>query len=120
MFGDAAWSCARWNKPLSLAEQKAGCPAHLFVPTLVPGEVVDANDEEEWVLYTLHDGREWRDGVKPARRYWHHPESGSVFMTTADEPDPREGGGDAALVEELSAAEFATLSERYAQDNNED
>ncbi len=113
-FGDAAWSCARWNKPLSLAEQKAGCPTHLYIPSLVPGEVVDANDEEEWVLYTLHDGREWRDGVKPVRRYWHHPESGCVFMTTVDEPAPSD-----PLCVELSAAEFAELAAHYEQSNED-
>ncbi|WP_316207291.1 hypothetical protein [Bradyrhizobium sp. SZCCHNR3118] len=114
MFGDAAWSCARWGKPLTLAEQKAGCPAHLFIPSLVPGEMVDSNEEEEWVLYTLRDGREWRDGSKPVTRYWHHPESGCVFTTFSDEPDPREQGGDGALVEEISAEMFAQLTDHYA------
>ncbi|WP_047308827.1 hypothetical protein [Rhodopseudomonas palustris] len=114
MFGDAAWSCSRWNKPLSLAEQKAGCPAHLFLPTVVPGELVDANDEEEWVLYTLYDGREWRDGAKRTIRYWHHPESGCVFTTTADDPDPAD-----PLCVELDANEFAELAAFYEQTNGD-
>ncbi|WP_315786990.1 MULTISPECIES: hypothetical protein [unclassified Bradyrhizobium] len=113
-FGDAAWSCARWGKPLTLAEQKAGCPAHLFIPTLVPGEVIDSSEKEEWILYTLRDGREWRDGSKPTTRYWHHPESCSVFTTQSDEADPREGGGaDAVLVEEITAEQFEQLSKHY-------
>jgi hypothetical protein len=120
MFGDAAWSCARWNKPLSLAEQKAGCPAHLFIPSLVPGELIDASDEEEWVLYTLNDGRAWRDGSKPTLRYWHHPESGSLFTTMTDDPDPREGGGGSCLVEEISAVEFFRLTEHYENGASQD
>jgi hypothetical protein len=114
-FGDALWSCARWSKPLSLDEQKSGCPAHLFLPSLVPGEIVEANETEEWVLYTLHDGRQWRDGSSRRLRYWHHPESGSLFTTTADEPDPRESGVDAALVEEIDADEFSRLRDYYAE-----
>jgi hypothetical protein len=113
-IGDAAWSCARHTKPLTLDEQKAGCEHHLFIPTLVPGEVVDSSDEEEWVLYTLHDGREWRDGRRKSLRYFHHPESGCVFAITAEEPDPREGGFDGALCEEIDAVEFATLQAHYA------
>jgi hypothetical protein len=114
-FGEAAWSCVRWNKPLSLSEQKEGCAAHLFVPQVVPGDVIDSNDEEEWVLYTLHDGREYRDGAKQkALRYWHHPESSSLFTTTPDEPDPREAGGDGALCEELTAEQFHEATEYYA------
>lgn len=57
------WSCARFNKPLSLAEQGEGCPAHLFLPALVPGEQVDSSEEEEWVEYRLHNGELWRDGA---------------------------------------------------------
>ncbi|HEY0329626.1 MAG TPA: hypothetical protein VGC77_11060 [Rhodopseudomonas sp.] len=117
MFGDAAWSCARWNTPLTLAEQKKGCPAHLFIPSLVPGEPIDSSEEEEWILYTLHDGREWRDGVKPSVRYWHHAESGSVFSTTPDEPDPRDSD---PTIEELTAEEFHQATEYYANGASQD
>jgi hypothetical protein len=60
--GDARWSCARWGRDLSLEEQKVGCPSHLFNPTAVPGEQVDADEVGEWVLYRLSDGSVWRDG----------------------------------------------------------
>ncbi|MAZ17920.1 MAG: oxidoreductase [Ahrensia sp.] len=62
MSGDAHWSCARWSKPLSIDEQKAGCPAHLFLPGLVPGTLVDSDEENETVTYTLRNGSEWVDG----------------------------------------------------------
>lgn len=60
--GDAAWSCARWTKPISADEQRAACPAHLFVPDLVPGEMGEVDHDAETISYTLSDGRVWVDG----------------------------------------------------------
>lgn len=56
------WNCARFSKPLTLDEQKQGCPAHLFLPDLVPGEQIDASEDDETVTYRLIDGRVWIDG----------------------------------------------------------
>lgn len=61
---DGTWSCARFNKTLSLTDQREGCPAHLFLPEMVPGSMTSANHEEEWVEYSLRNGMIWRDGVK--------------------------------------------------------
>lgn len=63
MTGDAHWSCARWAKPLSVDEQKAGCLSHLYVPGMVPGEQVDASEEDETVTYVLWNGKTWVDGA---------------------------------------------------------
>ncbi|MDR5008272.1 oxidoreductase [Agrobacterium fabacearum] len=58
------WSCSRFNKPLSLAEQKEGCSAHLYLPSLVPGEQTDSDEENETITYKLRpDGRTWIDGA---------------------------------------------------------
>lgn len=62
MTGDAHWSCSRWSKPLSLNEQKDACPAHLYVPGMVPGELVDSDPEAETVSYKLWNGKTWIDG----------------------------------------------------------
>lgn len=62
MSGDAHWSCSRWAKPLSVDEQKAACPAHLYIPAMVPGEQVDASDEDETVTYKMRNGTVWVDG----------------------------------------------------------
>jgi hypothetical protein len=64
MTGDAVWTCARHRKELTWDEQRVGCPNHLFIPALVPGEILDANEQEEWVEYRMHSGQVWRDGVK--------------------------------------------------------
>lgn len=61
--GDGAWSCARWAKPLAVDEQKAACPAHLYLPSLIDGEQVDCSEEEEWIEYRLRNGQIWRDGA---------------------------------------------------------
>lgn len=52
MDGNAGWDCARWNKPLSLSEQDAGCPAQLFIPALLSAyEQTDADPDAETVTY---------------------------------------------------------------------
>lgn len=57
-----AWSCAKWHKPLSYDEQQAGCGAHLYLPGLVPGEQVDADEDAGTVTYRMADGTVWVDG----------------------------------------------------------
>lgn len=64
MDGNAGWDCARWSKPLSLDEQDAGCPAHLYIPKMLAGmEQVDCSEEDETITYRRADGSIWRDGA---------------------------------------------------------
>jgi ribosomal protein S27E len=63
MGGDAHWSCARWIKPISIDEQREACSAHLYIPQTVPGVLVDSDEENETVTYTLRDGSTWVDGA---------------------------------------------------------
>jgi hypothetical protein len=58
----ASWRCARFDKALSYTDMQAGCPAHLFVPDLVPGEQIDADEDAATVTYKLADGSTWIDG----------------------------------------------------------
>ncbi len=65
-FGrDGNGHCARFNEPRSPQRQQEGkdCPAHLFLPALVPGEQIDADPEAETVTYRLPDGTIWIDGT---------------------------------------------------------
>jgi hypothetical protein len=62
--GDARWSCDRFKRDLTREEQAAGCPRHLFIPDLVPGEQVDADEVAEAVTYRLHTGELWTDGTR--------------------------------------------------------
>ena len=39
------------------------CPAHLYLPALVPGEQVDADPEAETVTYRMQSGAIWVDGA---------------------------------------------------------
>ncbi|MCW0235255.1 MAG: oxidoreductase [Ferrovibrio sp.] len=58
-----SWSCARHAKPLSITEQEEACPCHLWLPTLIDGEQVDADDEAGTVTYRMADGTLWIDGA---------------------------------------------------------
>jgi hypothetical protein len=59
-----AWSCAKWHKPLSVAEQAEGCGSYLLLPGLVPGEQIDCDEEAGTVTYRLHSGKTWVDGCE--------------------------------------------------------
>ncbi|WP_312405268.1 oxidoreductase [Rhizobium sp.] len=67
MTGNAAWDCARWQQPLTLDEQAAGCPAHLFIPSTLAGlEMVSADQDAETITYRRPDGELWTDGATTA------------------------------------------------------
>lgn len=55
----AVVNCTFFNKELSYEDQQKGCPHHLFLPSLIPGEQIDASEEDRWVKYRLRDGTEW-------------------------------------------------------------
>lgn len=59
------WHCARWDRTLNREDQRLGCSAHLFLPSLIAGEQTDADEAGEWVEYRMRDGSIWRDGGKP-------------------------------------------------------
>ena len=65
-FGrDGNGHCARFDEPRSPQRQQEGkdCPAHLFLPALVPGEQIDADTEAETVTYRMQSGAIWVDGA---------------------------------------------------------
>ncbi|MGB3042482.1 MAG: oxidoreductase [Xanthobacteraceae bacterium] len=57
-----SWSCAKWHKPLSVEEQGRGCDSHLYLPSLVPGEQVDCDEDAGTVTYSVN-GKTWVDGA---------------------------------------------------------
>jgi hypothetical protein len=60
---NAIWNCQLKNIPLDVKAQKEACPRHLYLPDLVPGEQVDADERGEWVEYRMRDGNKWTDGI---------------------------------------------------------
>ena len=54
---EGGWHCARHDTAIGEQEQRAACARHLFIPDLVPGEVVDAGDDH--VVYRMRDGGTW-------------------------------------------------------------
>ena len=61
---DGEWYCEKHQKKLTPPEQKAGCPCHLYLPSLVPGKQIDADPEAHTVTYLMHNGEEWTDGQR--------------------------------------------------------
>jgi hypothetical protein len=49
---------------MSVDEQHEGCEAHIFLPSLVNGEQIDACSEGTWVDYKMPDGSVWRNEVQ--------------------------------------------------------
>jgi hypothetical protein len=59
---DGGWHCARHDRMLACAEQRAACIRHLFIPDLVPGEVIDAGNDV--VTYRMADGSTWENDAR--------------------------------------------------------
>jgi hypothetical protein len=59
---EAGWHCNRHAIPLEKGMQETGCPYHLYLPGLVPGEQIDADEMAETVTYRMADGSTWTDG----------------------------------------------------------
>lgn len=57
------WFCHRHKTALTKDTQRAGCANHLYLPALVPGEQIDADETRETVTYRMPDGRAWVDGA---------------------------------------------------------
>lgn len=55
---DGEWRCTKFGHVLSKDDQEAGCAEHRFLPSLVPGEQIDA---AEWGVAYRIGGAEWID-----------------------------------------------------------
>ncbi len=62
----ANWICALRlpaSGVLTREEVATGCPRHLYIPDLVPGEQVDADEALNTVTYHMPNGNTWIDGL---------------------------------------------------------
>jgi hypothetical protein len=55
------WRCEFYNKDLTFEEQLAGCDHHIYLPSLVPGEQIDADPEARTITYRMKDESLWTD-----------------------------------------------------------
>lgn len=65
---DGEWHCARHAKRLDVAEQKAACQAHRYIPALLANfaDAVDADTEANSVTYRHREtGNEFTNGLPP-------------------------------------------------------
>lgn len=60
-ISEGQWRCNRFGRNLTLDEQIAGCPAHLFITKLVDGEVTDVDEVKNTITYKLRNGSVWQD-----------------------------------------------------------
>jgi len=58
---------APWGPEPSHPHRGGDCPTHLFLPSLVAGEQIDADPEAETITYRMNDGSTWTDGAQEAR-----------------------------------------------------
>jgi hypothetical protein len=57
--------CDRHGLELTPEEQKQGCDDHLFLPDLIPGAQIDANEADMTITYQMPDGSMWIDRGQP-------------------------------------------------------
>lgn len=58
---EGGWHCVRHDRVLTPEDQRFACLQHLYIPDLVPGEVIDAG--EDFVAYRMADGSTWVDAT---------------------------------------------------------
>lgn len=63
-LSEGGWGCARHGVDLDEASQREGCAVHLYMPAMVAGEQVDADEQACTVTYRLVDGLLWTDGAQ--------------------------------------------------------
>lgn len=56
------WRCAQFGHALSKDDQERGCAEHRLLPSLVPGEQIDAGD---WGIGYMINGASWVDSGQP-------------------------------------------------------
>jgi len=56
------WFCEKHQDPLDYKAQQAACCDHRYIPELVFGDQIDADENGNWVAYVLPDGSTWVDG----------------------------------------------------------
>lgn len=62
--GDGRWFCERHQRDLTHTDQRSGCAHHLFIPELVPGDQIDADEIKQTVTYQLDHGELFVDGME--------------------------------------------------------
>jgi hypothetical protein len=74
---DGTWSCARHDRALSVADQRAACDDHLYHPSIV-GQPVEGGSEDG-IEYAGPKGQ-WRNGRRDERSYTSRELAGTSFQ----------------------------------------
>lgn len=64
---DGTWSCDYHHKSLTVAEQKAACSDHRYIPLVLANfaSMIDADYEKNWAHYYLNVDGEFTNGAPP-------------------------------------------------------
>lgn len=85
---NGGWKCCFHNIDILTVEQRTGCKKHLYLPALVPHEMVDMDAENNCILYRTSDGVEFYNGEKGDKSYTsqelHAAPAGLLGDPTAD------------------------------------
>ena len=57
--------CEKHNQQLGFEDQQSGCISHLFIPALVHGQQIDADEIKNTITYRMKDGSTFVDGPHP-------------------------------------------------------
>lgn len=72
-INDGKWHCNWHDKAITEHDQRLGCEQHLFIPDLVPFDVVDASAAVRWVRYRTKDGFEFKNAtIRDDKSYSSH------------------------------------------------
>ncbi len=58
---DGSWTCEFLNTNITTEKQREGCDKHLFIPSLLPWEAVDADEVNRAIYYTDRNGIKFVD-----------------------------------------------------------
>ena len=82
------WKCCHHDRVITTSEQRQGCGKHLYLPDLVPHEMVDMDPDANRILYRTNAGVEFYNGEKGDKSYTsqelHAAPAGLLGDPTAD------------------------------------
>ena len=59
---NGAWSCAYYSAEMPAEAQREGCSKHIYIPDLIPAQMIDASESENFVEYKTEGGTVFRNG----------------------------------------------------------
>ena len=84
---DGTWQCERHGYDLLHKDQLIGCGDHLYLPDLVPAEMVAGDTKQNWIVYKKNNGAHFVNaGINSITKNFVKPESidGAAIYTSEE------------------------------------